>query len=172
MMICINKPLLNAFQEDHAILGHGFHDIATCLRANDLTGATAAATKLDREAGAHIGFEEIDFYPALAGFLPKVEIDRFYLEHQDGFGVLQTLMALEKGDELPHTVTEDLLQLIETFEGHVAECGNLFGTLGALSEGDQETLLTKLMAWRHAAPRWSELPSVTQLNHDIINMGR
>ncbi len=59
----IFPKLLEAFQQDHVMLGRGFNELSCCLRAGDPAGACAAARRLYEEAGAHIGFEEEDFYP-------------------------------------------------------------------------------------------------------------
>jgi hypothetical protein len=61
--------LLEAFEQDHVMLGRGFNQLSCCLRAGDPTGACAAARRLCEEAGAHIGFEEEGFYPALVPLL-------------------------------------------------------------------------------------------------------
>jgi len=80
--------LFAAFGEDHAILGRGFFDLAQSLRANDLEQARAAAARLDRAAGAHIAFEEENFYPALGAFLDADELQRMYDEHRVGTSMM------------------------------------------------------------------------------------
>ena len=57
--------LLEAFRHDHVMLGRGFNELSNCLRAGDAVGACAAARRLHDAAGAHIGFEEEEYYPAL-----------------------------------------------------------------------------------------------------------
>jgi Hemerythrin HHE cation binding domain len=81
--------LFEAFGEDHAVLGRGLHELSTRLRGGDLTVAKLYAERLDREAGAHIGFEERCFYPALRPLLGDAEVERLRCEHRQGLWVIE-----------------------------------------------------------------------------------
>lgn len=153
----VKRELFDAFQKDHATLGRGLYAIAECLRGDDLGGARAAANDLDRAAGAHIAFEEHDFYPALAPFLDKAEVDELYEEHRDGQATVKTLTSLDPDTPLDDARRAQLLEHIEQMEHHVSECGELFGAMGGLPAEEQAALLEKLETWRTKAPRWTEL---------------
>jgi hypothetical protein len=151
-----SNKLFDAFRADHAILGRGFHDIATCLRSGDIAGARAAAARMDVEAGAHIVFEEEHFYPALRHFIDSAEIDQMYAEHEIGRAVIDALLALPEGATPNADERAALLSQAETMAHHIAECGTLFGAMGGLAPDEQGALHDALMTLREQAPRWSQ----------------
>lgn len=157
----IEKPLdlFQAFKEDHAILGLGFYEIAGHLRERNLSAAKKRADRVDREAGAHVAFEEKFFYPALRRFLDNADVDRLKREHDEGLAVIKQLAAASSNTIIAGPEREDLLRKSENMEKHVAECGELFGTMGRFSLEEQDTLLRQLVKLRQDAPRWTEFAS-------------
>lgn len=151
------SDLFQAFKEDHAVLGRGLYEISKYLRGGDVKAAKACAERLDREAGAHIAFEERFFYPALRRLLGDAEVDRLYEEHGDGLAVIKALAAMPEGAALNEAEQRTLLREAESMETHVAECGELFGTMGRIAPDEQDALYRQLLALREAAPRWTEL---------------
>jgi hypothetical protein len=151
-----SNKLFDAFREDHAVLGRSFHDIATCLRSGDIAGARTAAHRADAEAGAHIVFEEEHFYPALARFLDRAEIDAMYEEHEVGRSVITALATLADDARPSDAERRSLLDRAETMAHHIAECGTLFGAMGGLTTDEQSALYDALLALRRQAPRWSD----------------
>ena len=152
-MAQVFPQLLEAFQEDHARLGRDFNQLSCCLRAGDGVGAGAAARKLNREAGAHICFEEEDFYPALVPLLGKAVVRRMLQEHCCGFDVIRTLLDRSSDLPLPRDLSERLLVQSEVMEGHIAECGELFTALGEIPLAQQQALYDKLINWRQQQPK-------------------
>lgn len=152
-----NDPLFDAFREDHAILGRGFHDLSQSLRAHDIEAAKAAARHLDAVAGAHIAFEERHFYPALIPLLGANDVERLFGEHQLGLDVVHKLLALQAGETLSKPQWSALLKQSQEMEQHIAECGELFAAMGRIDAADRETLLQRLLELREAAPRWTDL---------------
>jgi hypothetical protein len=149
----ILPKLLEAFQQDHAMLGRDFNELSCCLRAGDAAGACTAARRLYEEAGAHIGFEEENFYPALVPLLGEEAVRQMYQEHCCGFDVIHTLLS--RGPDLPlhRDLGKRLLAQSELMEGHIAECGELFTALGHIPLADQQALYDKLIEWRrHPKP--------------------
>lgn len=149
--------LFQAFKEDHALLGRGLYEISAHLRGGDVAAAKACAERLDCEAGAHIAFEEQFFYPALRRLLGDAEVDRLYGEHGEGLAVIKALAALPADAKLDEAERHGLLRLAEAMEAHVAECGELFGTMGRIPPDEQNALYQELLALRDAAPRWTEI---------------
>ena len=150
------KQLVEAFHEDHRILGLGFHDLSTALRAKNILKARQVARELDLKAGAHIAFEEKVFYPRLVDLLGESEVRRLYSDHEEGLGVLERLLASGK-DEHPNYSDDDLKELTgssENMETHIAECGELFAAIGRMPEADQAELLKELLRLREEAPSW------------------
>ena len=149
------KPLFQAFQEDHALLGKGFYELSTCLRGNDLHGARTVARRLDREAGAHIAFEEECFYPALAK-QSHMETDRLLDEHGEGLTVIRTLLELDDTEEISTEMRNGLLADSQAMEDHIAECGGLFDAIAQMTDEQQQALYEELVAWREKKPSWIE----------------
>ena len=140
--------LLEAFEQDHVMLGRGFNQLSCCLRAGDPAGACAAARQLCEEAGAHIGFEEEDFYPALVPLLGEETVRRMRQEHCCGFDVICTLLG--RGPDLPlhPDLGERLLAQSEVMEEHIAECGELFAAVRDIPPAKQQALYDRLIEWR------------------------
>jgi hypothetical protein len=151
------SDLFQAFREDHAVLGRGLYEVSEHLRGGDLPAAKARAERLDREAGAHIAFEESFFYPALRRLLGDAEVDRLYHEHGEGLAVIRALAALPADATLDEAERRKLLRQSELMEAHVAECGELFGAMGRIPPEEQAALHRELLALRKTAPRWTEL---------------
>lgn len=149
--------LFQAFHEDHALLGNGFNELSERLRAGDLAGAVQAARVLDATAGAHIAFEEGDFYPALVPLLGRAEVDRMLGEHRDGLDAVRTLLAAKPGAPLDAALRRRLLAQSEAMQVHIAECGELFEAMGRIPPEEQATLRERLFEWRGRRPRWTDL---------------
>ena len=154
-----SSDLFEAFREDHTFLGRGLHEISEYLRGGDLSAAKACGDRVDRKAGAHIAFEEQFFYPVLRRLLGNAEVDRLYQEHDQGLSIIKALAQLPKDATLGEAERRAMLHDSEVMESHVAECGELFGTMGRISPAEQNTLYRELLALREKAPRWSEIKS-------------
>jgi hypothetical protein len=154
-MTPINHGLFDAFRADHAVLGRGLHDIRTRLAAGDAAGARSAAADLDSAVGAHIAFEEENFYPALTAFLSEEEVEDMYAEHAEGAAILKRIEALDPDAAASTADLDALIAGIERMEHHVSECGQLFGALGGLDAAAMDALLADLERWRQRAPSWS-----------------
>ncbi|MGA8990530.1 MAG: hemerythrin domain-containing protein [Rhodoplanes sp.] len=140
--------LLEAFRHDHVMLGRGFNELSYCLRAGDAVGAYAAACKLHDLAGAHISFEEEEYYPALIPLFGEETVRRMRQEHCCGVDVISTLLG--RGPDLPlhPDLTARLLAQSEVMEEHIAECGELFAALRQIPAVKQRALYDKLIEWR------------------------
>lgn len=138
------------------MLGKGLHQLRSLILSDDLAELKTAATGLDEAAGAHIAFEEEDFYPALTAFLSKEEVDNMYAEHAHGAETLEAVKQLSDSEMQSSERREQLLQQIDEMETHVSECGELFGAMGGLDESQKDQLLLSLIRWREIAPSWTE----------------
>ncbi len=150
--------LFEAFRHDHAVLGMGFHEISTLLRAGDGAAARRVAMRLDRDAGPHIAFEESRFYPLLRKSLGDEEVDRLYREHKEGLTVLHILLDASER-HLPSAALAALLWQSEAMERHIAKCGELLEAMDRIPPDGQAALLRDLIAWRESGIRWTELTS-------------
>jgi len=157
----IKNRLFKAFGEDHAILGKALHKLAEQLRRGNIPAIKDAANNLDQKAGAHIAFEEAEFYPLLKLASPDINTDLMYQNHTIGLSVIQDILALPLTSDNA-TVTEAFqakqLSNIILMDEHITECGELFSILAQLSPMDLEKLYEKLLHWRTEHPRWTRLP--------------
>jgi hypothetical protein len=165
-----SEKLIEAFREDHALLGSSFHELSKCLRANEAVAARRIAKRIDKEAGAHIAFEEEQFYPSLEPLLGEGEVARLHAEHRLGLAVIQTLIERDAVTPLDENERRRLLELSESMERHIAECGELFGAMERLPPDSQEELHGQLQDWRRTRPSWQthaasrgEPPAVKQV---------
>ena len=149
-----NTDLFSAFAEDHALLGKSFYELSQALRAGDPDRARSLAARIDREAGAHIAFEEECFYPALTELLGESEVQGMYQQHRTGRETIRRLCGLVPGAGLPGEQRRQLLRESEAMERHIAECGDLFEAMGRIPPCEQESLHAALMDWRLKRPSW------------------
>ena len=156
------SDLVEAIKEDQAVVGRGQPEIYGHIRAGNPQAAKACGEHVDREAGAHIAFEEQFFYPALRRMLGDAEVDRLYQEHGQGLSVIKALAKLSEGAALTEAERHTLLQASELMEAHVAECGELFGVMGRIPLDVQKALYRELLALREKAPRWTEFAAATK----------
>jgi len=147
--------LFDAFSEDHSRMGRGFYELSQLLRANDVRAACALAQRIDEESGAHIAFEETNFYPRLSELLSRTEIDRMYEEHRVGADTVRTLLDHEPEEQLDPEVKERLTIGTTQMSEHISECGELYGALGGVPMAEQAELLGQLVEWRRRRPRWT-----------------
>lgn len=148
--------LFEAFRVDHAMLGRGFHQLRERLAAGDIDGAREQARRIDKEAGAHIAFEEQDFYPALRRLMDEDEVAQMYREHDDARALISELSAAQNAGLAEPARVRALLDRVDAMEIHVSECGELFGAMGGLSDEEIGALLDRLKFWRSQAPSWSD----------------
>lgn len=150
----VRKRLFDAFQDDHAELGRRLYELRQCISSKDCKQAKRLAAEILQTAGAHIAFEEHDFYPALRSHLSAEEVERMYAEHEQGLAFLE---ALSKADpQTERDMTADLAE-IDALDHHVADCGRLFGAMGGLAPQAMADLMTRLEAWRRVSPSWSDV---------------
>jgi len=154
----IKQTLFDAFRQDHAVLGATLHQLRSAVTAGQADKAKALCTRLDQESGAHIAFEEHDFYPALRRFLSEEEVTQMYADHERGLSLIDAVLAIE-GSKLDDKIAGDLIEKIDDLEKHVSECGELFGAMGGLSKDEQARLLERLEHWRQNAPTWHDASS-------------
>jgi len=138
-------------------LGRGFHRISSALRAGSDAEACSAATDVDREAGAHIAFEERHFYPALVPLFGEDQVKGMLKEHDEGLAVVRTLGSLSTAGGLPEERRRELLRASEAMETHIAECGELFEAIGRIPEAEQVALLDELLRLRAEHPAWTDV---------------
>ena len=148
--------LFACFREDHKVLGAGFHQLSTHLRAGQTSEACAVARHLNQAAGAHIAFEEMEFYPRLMPFFGRDEANRMREEHQLGLAVIQALVNRQDAGPLDPGTCARLLAQSESMEAHIADCAELFGAMGRIPAVEQSVLHQKLLAWRKRQPTWTD----------------
>jgi len=153
----IKNSLFRIFQQDHGRLGEQLFRLRTALKQKDIEAAQVIVTEIDELSGAHIAFEEFNFYPALRKFLSEDEVFRMYLEHSDGLDLILNIQGWD-ADNPPNSESFDAaLDHLKIMEHHVADCGDLFGAMGGLEPSEYKTLYDNLMEWRRKAPKWQDV---------------
>ncbi len=158
-MIEIKNKLFKAFAEDHAVLGNGFHILSAKLREGNLADIKNAAQKINDTVGAHIAFEEYEFYPRLKEERPNVDTDKMYDEHSEGLNVILDIIDLSDTADISDEFKNRQLEHISVMERHVAECGELFSVLDILPDDELSRLYERLLYWRKENPKWSDVSS-------------
>lgn len=156
--------LFKAFQADHIDLAENLLLLRMALSEGQLDDLRAQAARIIESAGAHIAFEEFDFYPVLEATLSESEVSRMYLEHAEGLALMTRIANLDGGDFGTTDFLIEVLQGLQKLEHHVADCGNLFEAVGNLDEAHCERLLNSLYDWHKRAPSWSEIEALSKDN--------
>jgi hypothetical protein len=113
------------------------------------------ARRLDEAAGAHIAFEETEFYPRLAPLFGRDEAARMRDEHQQGLSVIQALVHHPMAEPLDRESCDRLLEQSEAMETHIADCADLFAAMGRIPVEERRVLQQKLLTWRQRQPTWT-----------------
>lgn len=158
----IKNKLYEAFQADHAELGRGLYNIRMLIPEGYSDAIPQLANAIIQSAGAHIAFEEFDFYPALRSRLSEEEVSRMYLEHAEGLALLQKLSSADETTFSSAGFIAETLSALDNLDHHVADCGNLFGAMGGLTDTEYVHLMDRLSYWRERAPSWSEIKTIAQ----------
>jgi hypothetical protein len=98
--------------------------------------------------------------------LGDAEVDRLYDEHGEGLAVIRALASVSDGVMLGESARDKVLRQSEIMEAHVAECGELFGTMGRIPPEEQDALFRHLLGLRKEAPRWTEVAAKAESKRD------
>lgn len=156
------KLLFEAFQSDHADLARNLFDLRISISEGRQKDMRIRAAQILESAGAHIAFEEFDFYPILKPMLENGEVSRMYLEHAEGLEFLERIANCEDSLFAEDNFLSDAICSLEKLEHHVADCGNLFWAVSALEDVQSQELLEQLYAWHKKAPAWTEIEALSQ----------
>lgn len=161
-MTHIKKSLYEAFQADHAVLGRSLYDLRLLIADENPTEIRKLANEIIQTSGAHIAFEEFEFYPALKSHLSEAEISAMYLEHAEGLQLLEELSVIDDSAFESVDFLKETFSSLDILDHHIADCGNLFGAMGGLTEAEYTHLVEKLTYWRELAPSWSDVFNLSQ----------
>ncbi len=153
-----SSPLEEAFIEDHRHLTQGFSRLLQALEDDDLPAAVQLAAQLDRQAGAHIEFEESVLYPEVARCRGRESAERLYREHQIALAGVKFLLDCKDAAGLKPEDRVRLLEQVQIALDHAIGCGALLSHLTVLDAAQQARLLEQLQVFRRRGRRWSELP--------------
>lgn len=149
--------LRDAFISDHQAMIRGFRDLRDALERHDDSAAAAIADRLDRSAGAHIEFEERDYYPVLREWLGRDRVEEMYDEHGTGFAAILALAFRPASMGVSSGERARLMENVDVALDHAVACGAALAYLDELDEPRQQKLLDALYAARERGHRWSEL---------------
>jgi hypothetical protein len=152
------SPLDQAFLDDHRAMMDGLAGIVECLEAADLEGAVALAETVDRQAGAHIRFEEDVLYREVARARGAEYASRLYAEHQRVRRGIETLLACRGERRLGTEVRRQVLEDVRVGLDHAVSCGTLLSLLTPLDAEAQQAMLDRLLELRKLATPWHALP--------------
>lgn len=151
----MTDPLVAAFEEDHRVLTRGLYELRRLAEAGEWAAAATHAGELDRAVGAHIEFEEKNFYPMLRRFLGAEFIGQLYREHEQGRQALKALEALEDDRAPDPAQRAAVLEQLEIATSHALSCGTLVSHLETLGPAQRAEMLTALEACHQQACSWT-----------------
>jgi len=152
-------PLTQAFLEDHRTLTRGLDQLREAVVNDDFRTAKHLADQLDRSVGGHIEFEERILYPEVALTTGADHVHRLYAEHRAGREAIGRILSVPDTEKLPPDVRPKLLAQLNTVCDHVLSCGTLVSHLASLPAPKQAAILERLLQYRSAGHRWTQLPT-------------
>ena len=149
------SALQQEFLDDHRVLISGLRDIITAIETDELERAVETAKRLDREAGAHMAFEEEVFYPQLARTYGDEFVERMVAEHEAGHRAIKSLIARQDAPRLAAEERSEILDDLGVALKHVMSCGTMLSELGTGKADVDEGALDHLRTLRDRAEPWS-----------------
>lgn len=150
------SELQEEFLRDHRVLSRGLKAILDALGQDRAGEAIERAVELDRQAGAHMAFEEEVFYPRLAEAHGQAFVDRLVSEHEVGQRAIRTLADHPQGEPLGVEEKRQIVADLETALEHVLSCGTMLSELEAPDLGSDEGDLDRLRELRASGARWTD----------------
>jgi hemerythrin-like domain-containing protein len=149
------SALQQEFLDDHRVLIAGIKGIIEALEGGDSAKAVALASELDRQAGAHMAFEEEVFYPRLAEVYGEEFVTQMVSEHEAGQRAVRTLLAKNHDQPLTAEQREHVLEDLDVALKHVMSCGTMLSELSSGAEGQDARALERLRRLRDQGERWT-----------------
>lgn len=149
------SALQQEFLDDHRILIAGLNKIIMALEGNQTAEAMRLAGELDRDAGAHMAFEEEVFYPQLAAVYGEEFVQQMLAEHEAGHRAIKSLVSLKESQELTDKERVGVLDDLGVALKHVMSCGTMLAELGSGKPEMDAQALDRLRELRERAGRWS-----------------
>lgn len=150
------SELQEEFLGDHRVLSRGLKEILQALEGDRGDEAVARARELDRQAGAHMAFEEEIFYPRLAEIHGEAFVDRLVSEHEVGQRAIRALARHRPGEPIEAAERERIVADLETALGHVLSCGTMLSELDSGDRRADDAALGRLRELRDSGERWTE----------------
>jgi hemerythrin-like domain-containing protein len=150
------STLQQEFLDDHRKLTRDLKSLLASLERGDLGEAIAVATELDRDAGAHMAFEEEVFYPRLARVHGQPFVDRMVDEHETGQRAVKRVLDLQSGAELTESQHDELVADLRVALGHVLSCGTMLSELDSGESTADRRALDRLRQLRAEGELWSD----------------
>lgn len=150
------SELQEEFLRDHRVLTKGLDAILDALQDGRTTEAIERAADLDRQAGAHMAFEEEIFYPRLAEVRGQKFVDRLVAEHEVGQRAIRALARHPAAEPLAEEDRKRIVADVETALGHVLSCGTMLSELDSGDEIADDRALGRLRELRTSGERWTD----------------
>ncbi len=147
--------LQQEFLDDHRILIAGIQGIIEAIEREDSGRAIELAAELDRQAGAHMAFEEEIFYPRLAKVYGAEFVEQMVAEHGVGQRAVRTLLAKNLDRPLSRKQRSQVLEDLDVALKHVMSCGTMLSELASGTAEVNAKSLDRLRELRDQGERWT-----------------
>lgn len=157
MPVKTSSKLVEQFAKDHRQLTRKLADLLAIVRRGELQTAAEMADRLDREAGAHIQFEEDVLYPQVGKVHGRAFQEKLLSEHEVARrGLLHLRHATPEQLQDPQLRAE-VVRALSTAAIHAESCGTLISHLESLPEDAQQAAQARLEQFRREGRRWTDL---------------
>lgn len=150
------STIIQEFRADHQRIRGSLVRLRQAIATGDIPEVRRLLGAADGLLGAHVKFEELHLYPALAGFVGEDGVRQMIREHDGMFQGVGQLAALVAKDTWSDAERQSALESLASIAYHPENCDELCQYVAHLPAGEQAALLDHMQAIRLQRPAFSE----------------
>jgi hypothetical protein len=140
--------IVREFRADHQRIRGALIRLRQAVMKGDIPEVRRVLGAADVLLGAHVKFEELHLFPALAGFVGEEELQQILREHDRMFQGVGRLAALAGKGEWSDGERAAALESLVAIGDHPQRCDDLCQCIAHLPAGEQVALLDRMQALR------------------------
>jgi hypothetical protein len=149
------STIIQEFRADHQRIRGTLVRLRQAITKGDIPEVRRLLGAADGLLGAHIKFEELHLYPALASFVGEDGVQQLIREHDSMFQGVGSLAALAGKEAWSDGERTSALESLVLIAYHPENCDDLCQYIAHLPAGEQSALLDRMQAIRLQKPTFS-----------------
>lgn len=142
------STIIQEFRADHQRIRGTLVRLRQAVTTGDIPEVRRLLGSADGLLGAHVKFEELHLYPALAVFVGEDGVEQLIQEHDSMFRGIGDLAVLAAKDTWSDAERRSALESLALIAYHPEKCDELCQYVAHLPTGEQSALLDRMQALR------------------------